>query len=280
MVKDVGFVRGKAILAGEHAVVYGEMALAAQISLGVRARVVEGKKEANIIILKAIEIAGGSNDIGVLVESELPIGAGLGSSAAVAAATIKAVRKYLGKTIEKEELFELTMECERIAHGNPSGIDPATVVYGGLIAFTKGKPIEKLVIKKPIEVLLVNTGKPEETTKEMVELVAKREGKERIITEIGRITKEVRERLVVGEETGELFNKNGILLEELGVVGERAISLADKLRGLGAAVKITGAGGVASGSGMMLVFNLDLAKVKVMLDNMSVPYYEITLGGI
>lgn len=271
---------GKVIICGEHAVVYGEMALAAQISLGVRARVVEGKKEANIIILKAIEIAGGSNDIGVLVESELPIGAGLGSSAAVAAATIKAVRKYLGKTIEKEELFELTMECERIAHGNPSGIDPATVVYGGLIAFTKGKPIEKLVIKKPIEVLLVNTGKPEETTKEMVELVAKRQGKERIITEIGRITKEVRERLAVGEETGELLNKNGILLEELGVAGEQAKTLADKLRELGAAVKITGAGGVASGSGMMLVLNSDLAKVKVMLDNMSAPYYEITLGGI
>lgn len=272
---------GKVIISGEHSVVYGELALAAPASLKVTASVVDQDwSEESELVRRAIELAGGDRTIHVRIESEIPIGAGLGSSAAVAAATISAVRIYLSKPTTQDELFNLAFECERLSHGNPSGVDPAAVVYGGLIAYTKGKPVEKLIIKKPIEVLLVNTGKPEETTKEMVELVAKREGKERIITEIGRITKEVRERLVVGEETGELFNKNGILLEELGVVGEQAKALADKLRGLGAAVKITGAGGVASGSGMMLVFNLDLAKVKVMLDNMSVPYYEITLGGI
>jgi len=122
---------GKVILAGEHAVVYGKMALAASISLGVRVSVVEsGGSEKNPIVDKAIKVAGGDQNTRVLIESELPIGSGLGSSAAVAAATIKAVREYLGKPINEEELFKLTFECEKIAHGNASGLDPAAVVYG------------------------------------------------------------------------------------------------------------------------------------------------------
>jgi len=269
---------GKVILAGEHAVVYGEMALSAKITLEVKARVVEGKKETNPIIKKAIEVAGGNDKIGVIVESEIPIGSGLGSSAAVVAAIIKAVREYLGRRIENDELFELTMECERLAHGNPSGIDPATVVYGGAIAFTKGRPIEKLIIKKPVEMLLVNTGKPIETTKEMVELVVRNTEKEKTIKEIGRIVRQIRANLENGEEIGGLINKNGILLEDLGVVGSGAIRLANELRDMGAMIKITGAGGVAKGSGMMIVIHPDLVKIARVLDNNKIEYYKVRIG--
>ena len=150
-------VFGKIILAGEHAVVYGKQALAVSISLGVEVNMSKGVMGSQTeLVKKAIEMAGGDGDLQVKIESELPIGSGLGSSAAVAVAVIKAVREYLKKPIENDELFNLTMECEKLAHGNPSGLDPATVIYGGLICYTKGKPLEKLNIKKPLKLLLIN----------------------------------------------------------------------------------------------------------------------------
>ena len=132
---------GKVIISGEHSVVYGELALAAPASLKVTASVVDQDwGEESELVRRAIELAGGDRTIHVRIESEIPIGAGLGSSAAVAAATISAVRIYLSKPTTQDELFNLAFECERLSHGNPSGVDPAAVVYGGLIAYTKGKP--------------------------------------------------------------------------------------------------------------------------------------------
>ncbi len=271
---------GKVILAGEHAVVYGKMALAASISLSVRVSVAEsGGSEKNPVIDKAIEVAGGDENILLKIESELPIGSGLGSSAAVAAATIKAVREYLKKPIDNDELFALTMECEKIAHGNPSGLDPATVIYGGLIAYTKGQPFERLRIKKPIKLLLLNSGKPEESTKEMVELVAAKQTNIVVIDKIAELVKQIRETLLSGYEIAELLNQNGLLLEELGVVGERAKKLSHELRVMGASVKISGAGGVKTGSGMMIVMQDDLTQIKKLLDNKQIDYFETVIGG-
>lgn len=270
---------GKIILSGEHAVVYGKMALAASISLGVSVRVVESEgSEKNSIINKAIEVAGGDDNIKVLIESELPIGSGLGSSAAVSAATIKTVREYLGKPIDNDELFVLTMECEGLAHGNPSGIDASVVVYGGLIGFVKRKPVERLKINQLVKLLLVDSGKPSETTKEMIELVAGKPEKDELIAQIGVVTKQVKQKLLNGLDVGELLNQNGLLLEKLGVVGEKAKKLSRKLRATGASVKITGAGGVKTGSGMMIVMSPNLTKTKTLLDNKQIGYFETEIG--
>lgn len=271
---------GKIIISGEHAVVYGKMALAASISLGVSASVVEKNgSEKNPLIEKAIEVAGGDNNIQILIKSELPIGSGLGSSAAVAAATIKAVRESLGKPIDNDELFNLTMECETIAHGNPSGIDAATVVYGGLVGFIKGEPIEKLSIKQPLKLFLVDTGIPSETTREMVEIVASNPNKVTVIDEIGKLVLQVKTKLVAGNDVAELLNQNGLLLESLGVVGVKAKQISHELRDLGASIKITGAGGVKTGSGMMIVIHPDTTKIKKLLDNKRISYFETVIGG-
>ncbi|MFH1244504.1 MAG: hypothetical protein V1487_02965 [bacterium] len=271
---------GKVILSGEHAVVYGKTAIVASIGLGVRVKTVgKGKSDYNPVVAKAIEIAGGSQDLKLEIESDLPVGSGLGSSAAVAAAVIKEVRKQLGKPIDQDELFRLTLECEKIAHGNPSGIDPAAVVYGGLIAYTKGQPLEQLLVKRQYKLLLVDTGKPVESTKEMVEMVANSVKTTEVIEKITYMVREIKDRLGRKQDIGNCINQNGLLLEELGVVGEDAIKLSNKLRSLGADVKITGAGGVQTGSGMMIVMSSDLAKFKEFLDNKQFKYFETIVGG-
>lgn len=273
---------GKVILTGEHAVVYGKLALAASIGLVVTARVMSEVRESDqsVIVEKAIEVVGGEKGLKVEVDSDIPNGAGLGSSAAVAAAVILAVREYLGTPVKsKKELFNLVMECEKVAHGNPSGIDAAVVVYGGLIAFTKGSPIEKLSIEKPLELLLVDTGKPVESTKEMVELVAQVGNKDELIGQIGQLSLEMKKELVSGNEIDELLNHNGIMLERLGVVGEGARQLSDELRKIGASVKITGAGGVKEGSGILLVRHRNLNVVRKYLDIRQLMYYSTKIGG-
>jgi mevalonate kinase len=272
------FVTGKVILAGEHAAVYGKMALAASISLGATIKVVDEVFEKTDLVKKAIEVAGGNESIQVKIESDLPIGSGLGSSAVVAAATINAVREYLGKPINKDELFKLTMECERLAHGNPSGLDPTTVIYGGLIAFTKGQPFERLNILKSIKLLLVNSGKPEESTKEMIELVANNINKDEIIDRIGDLTIEFKKMLESGQDISAILNQNGLMLEELGVVGAKAVMLSKEIRNLGGSVKIVGAGGARTGSGMMIVMAPDYTKIMKLLDNKQIDYFETTIG--
>lgn len=274
-------INGKVILSGEHAAVYGKLALAASIGLGVTAKVLGEGGEANqsVIVAKAIEVAGGGKGLRVEIESEIPVGAGLGSSAAVAAAVITTVRDYLGKPVNsKEEMFNLVMECEKLAHGNPSGIDAAVVVYGGLIAYTKGRPIEKLDINKPLELLLVDTGKPIESTREMVELVARARNREDLIEQIGKLSLKVKNELVLGNDIDELLDNNGCLLEELGVVGERAKELSNKLRKFGASVKVTGAGGVKEGSGMLLVRHKDFEIVRTYLESKKIRYYPTKIG--
>ena len=273
------FVPGKVILSGEHAVVYGKMALAASISLGVLVSVVESDgSEKTEIVQKAIEVAGGNENNQVKIESELPVGSGLGSSAAVAAATIKAVKDYLGQPTTTEELFELTMECEKLAHGNPSGVDPAVVIYGGLVAYTKGQPIKRIKLEKPIKILLVDSGRPSESTRAMVELVAQNPAKIKIIDQIGVLVEQIKLYLERGDEIRDLLNKNGLLLEDLGVVGSRASRLSKKLREMGASVKITGAGGVKTGSGMMMVMGDGFGQIKNLLDNIQITYFETVLG--
>jgi mevalonate kinase len=269
---------GKVILAGEHSVVYGKIALATSISLRVSAQVVSEVGDTSELVVKAVEVAGGDQNIQVKIESELPIGSGLGSSAAVSAAAIKAVREYLGKPITNDELFNLVWEVEKFFSPRDSGLDSTVVTYGGLIEYIKGKPFIPLQIAKPFMVLLVNSGQPSETTGELVKMVADNPVSLEIIEEIGRLTEQVRDKLVAGQSVSELLNENGILLERLGVVGESAKKLSSELRELGASVKITGAGGVKTGSGMMIVICNDFAPIKNLLDNRQIDYFEAIIG--
>lgn len=272
------FCFGKVILSGEHAVVYGKVAMATSISLGVRAEVVVGLGDQSGLVRKAIEVAGGDENIQVKIESNLPKGSGLGSSAAVSAATIKAVSGYLGHTITSDELFKLVWEVEKSFSPQDSGLDSTIVTYGGLIEYRKGQPFKQLKISRPFKILLVNSGKPSETTGELVKMVADDPTKQVIVEKIGEVTKLIREKLVLGEEIFELLNQNGFLLEELGVVSESAKKLSRELRELGASVKITGAGGVATGSGMMIVAINDLTKITKLLDNKKIDYFETIIG--
>ncbi|EUJ25993.1 mevalonate kinase [Listeria floridensis FSL S10-1187] len=105
-----------------------------------------GIKEMTETILSEI----GQEPILIRVISEVPIGRGLGSSAAVAASITRALFRYFNKHLTDEKLLKFVNQSERIAHGNPSGVDAVTVVTGQPVWFQKNKALETLHFQKKI----------------------------------------------------------------------------------------------------------------------------------
>ena len=148
----------------------------------------------------------------ILVNSEIPIGAGLGSSAAYSIAVAGAL--YLGVHMVVGNLAELELAhvrqkvrdyadvMERLIHTNPSGVDVAISLNGGMLKFVKGQtPAENQIklIESPqasaVEMILVNTNKPR-NSKSTIEAVMRLRDNENdrfkaIMDQMGKVTDQV-----------------------------------------------------------------------------------------
>jgi mevalonate kinase len=186
----------------------------------------------------------------IAVKSRVPIGMGLGSSAATAVGTVSAITTLLGWSLSKEEVFDAAYSLEKMVHGRPSGVDQATVTYGGLISYRKGRVDATLQVTKPPMLIIGNTGK-RRSTGEFVGRVTRlreTEPKEygRIASEAQKVSESAVDALRNGrpEALGALMNENQRLLELVGVSSpdlERLISAARSAGAFGA--KLTGGGG-------------------------------------
>lgn len=192
------------------------------------------------------------SDMGVSVEirSDIPVAAGLGSSAAVAAATAKATGCLLGVKLSSEDIFNVAYQAERIVHGMPSGIDPTIATYGGVLQYSRAEGFTRLDVRGEIPLVVGNTG----VTRNTGDLVAKvRQAKEKYPSIMNPVIKAGGE--IVAQAVGalsrddvgclgELMNLNHALLYAVGVSNpllERLICAARQAGALGA--KLTGAGG-------------------------------------
>ncbi len=188
--------------------------------------------------------------LSIKIKSDVPVEAGLGSSAAVASASAYAINKLLNLNLSKDEIFRLAYESERLIHGTPSGIDPAVSTYGGLIYYVKDKGMSRLNVNLNFNIVIGDTGVPRSTG----ELVANvRELKRKYPSLVGSILKvsdiiieEAVEALKSGDlkVLGELMNVNQGILSAVGVSSvdlERLIYAARDAGAYGA--KLTGAGG-------------------------------------
>ena len=162
----------KVILFGEHFVVNGNSAISMAINLPTIATAESAKTSGVTIVSKNLKLEAHFSFEGVLeeeqammlnrfsdqymhaisslstrphegiklsIESRVPIGMGLGSSAATAVATLSSVTALWKKTLQKDDIFHAAYSLEKMIHGRPSGVDQATVTYGGLIVYRNGK---------------------------------------------------------------------------------------------------------------------------------------------
>ena len=184
------------------------------------------------------------------VNSQIPPGIGLGSSAASAVATLASLSTFMELELSIKEINKLAFEAEEIIHGKPSGVDNTISTYGGIQLY-KEKKFSKLSIPNFSScVVIVNSGIPR-STKTYVEKVAKSLEKDtskykNILEEIGNLTLIAKSSLIEGniQELGKLMTQNHLLLEKLGVSHPVLTELTNSLLQLGSVgSKLTGAGG-------------------------------------
>lgn len=279
---------GKLIISGEHTAVFGEPAVVTQISMGVSVDISENGEISDFlenILSIFFKHTGIPQDHShrFIIESELPIGSGLGSSAAVAYACFQALSQYYNVVISQETYIELVQQSEQYMHGKPSGIDTYAVVKGGLFLFRKTPSEPKttpISTTLKMEALLLNSGKPLESTKDMIEVVAKRiEAKPQLkdtITAIGSLATMIATNFSKNIFDYTLITENQNYLQQLGISSPEADSIISEVEQLGGVAKITGAGGNTNGSGMILVFHEDKKKLKKIQEKFYNSAYTIT----
>ncbi|MCU0235119.1 MAG: hydroxymethylglutaryl-CoA reductase, degradative [Thermoanaerobaculales bacterium] len=270
---------GKIILFGEHAVVYGKRAIAAPIPLAVHSRVVDTDNGVWIVMPRwgveqrlhddpvkrsAIEEIGagildrlGLSDRSMRIEvySEIPRAMGLGGSAAVAVAIIRALDLHYELGLSDDEVNQYAYRAEQVAHGTPSGIDNTVATFGRPILYRAGSPpqIEEIVFAKPIRFVIGITGSESLTAKTVARVRAARDKNRVVIDRVFRGIDALTGQALVAikhhdlERLGDLMNVCHGLLNSLQVSSwelEELIQIAREHGALGA--KLTGGGGGGS----------------------------------
>ncbi len=194
------------------------------------------------------------------INSSIPVGAGLGSSAAVVAASTAAAGALLDLKLSKEDIFRITYEAEKIVHGNPSGVDPAISTFGGAIVFQVDTGFKPLDAKEDIPLVIGETGVERSTRAQVEKVKVIVERYPRIVENIMKAAREVVLRAIDAfkendlETLGALMNMNHALLYGIGVSDESLEWLSNAARKAGAlGAKLTGAGG----GGCMIALSKD-----------------------
>ncbi len=181
--------------------------------------------------------------------SQIPVGAGLGSSASLASATIAAVSHLVGLSLSKDRIYELTFIPERLIHFNPSGIDQATVIYGGVIFFRRSLKPEKLDVKAMLPIVVGDTGVRRLTGPLVQSLSGKLKRSltaRSFLDEAEKLALTAVKALRTGDLSllGSLMDRNQELLAKLEVSHESLEKLIWAAKNAGAlGAKLTGAGG-------------------------------------
>lgn len=309
-------VPGKIHVMGEHAVVYGKPALIAAVNLRLFVTITHspGKTRdkhpstSNTLLIEASE----SMDyvrhavekvrehlkleslpkLKVTVSSQIPAGYHVGSSAAVAVATVGALIYFLKKVWNPVAINQLAYEVEKKMHGNPSGGDNTAVTFGGFLWYRKEleflRSFWQLPIKLPPELdhfFLVDTGRPKETTGEMVAYVKakvkyQKSKMEKLFNENEEQVRRVTAALKQGneEKLKSAIRKGLRTLEGMGVVSRRVIPLIRSIEKAGGAAKILGGGGKSGPVGFLLCYHRQRKIVEAVCRPHGYTLQEIQLG--
>src|SRR3990167_7667274 len=297
-------VPGKIFLMGEHSVVYGKPAILSAINRRVYVRVAiadNGKHEiesgdnqfiGNVLELTALHLKIKTLPyLKVKITSQLKKGYHLGSSAAVAAAVIAAVLYHLKKIWNPELVNQLAYSAEKAKHGLPSGADNTAVIFGGLIWYRNELSYLKSIWQLPLKSGLLNnfyladTGKGEESTKEMVAMVKKRyldnrQLYQRLFISNEEAVRNIAESLKTDDEDGliQAIRKGGFTLKKMGVVSPMAADLIKTFESSGGAAKILGGGGRKKSAGFLLVYHKDKKILKDMAASSGFSIEAVRLG--
>ena len=266
---------GKIILFGEHFVVYQNRAILGAInkyatvtsektntdnilissSLG-QSSIQKDEDVSNVekkfrpffyIAKQVIEKNNFEKGITIKIESDIPIGAGLGSSSACCVAAAASILNLFNSADEKEVL-ELAINAEKTIFPNTSGADCTVSVSGGIIEYQKEKGFSKIETENEFNFIIIDSEQVHSTDK-VVERVRKfKENNSDVFTEL--CSEE--ERLIAKaldsmkkndlETIGKCMAQNQMFLEQIGVSNDELLSITKEIEKITFGAKITGAG--------------------------------------
>lgn len=264
-----GVAHGKVILLGEHSVVYGRPALAAGLPRGASARAWSTRETSTLhvvpwnvtvrpdaerslsqafaALLEAAELEGGAR---IEAQVDIPGGSGLGSSAALGVAVLRAIDAMRGIERDEASMLECSLAWERVFHGNPSGVDNAMAIAGGLAWYVRGQPLERVRTRRPLVLVVGDSGEPCSTMSTVSE-VARQHAKspermEKHFDAIGVLVRNGRLAAEAGDAKalGQLFDMNQSLLAAMLISTDTLEEMIGAARAAGAlGAKLTGGGG-------------------------------------
>ena len=189
----------------------------------------------------------------VRIRSRLPRAMGLGSSAALAVAVLRAFDLALGFDLGDERVNELAFKCEKLAHGTPSGVDNTLATFARPMLFRNDLTMENIDLDE-IPPLVVACSGQSGSTHELVAGVRQRREEspdlyDALFAQVDTLSKAGARALARTDYAalGRMMDVCQGLLNALGVSTPELERMIDIARSAGAAgVKLTGAGGGGS----------------------------------
>ena len=257
MTKEVGVgqAHSKIILIGEHAVVYGYPAISLPLlEVEVTCRVVPAatpwrlfeEDTLSMAVYASLEYLNITDAyIRCQIDSAIPEKRGMGSSAAISIAAIRAVFDYYQSELPRDVLEILVNRAEMIAHMNPSGLDAKTCLSDQPIRFIKNVGFEELAMDLSAYLVIADTGVYGHT-REAIQVVESK-GKEALpfLYALGELTQQAEEAIKARDAVmlGEILTKAHGDLKEIGVSSLEADTLVETALQHGAlGAKMSGGG--------------------------------------
>lgn len=266
---STGRSHGKIILMGEHSVVYGMPSIAlpffdaevvatvtcaqqlevdCDFYTGLVASMPELLKSVQTTIMTCLkELDQLDTPLHIQIESTIPIERGMGSSAAVAVATTRALFHYFNQPLTQDKLLAIVDIAEHIAHGNPSGLDALLTSSDQAFRYVKGEPFTPIHCDLDATLVIADTGKTGQTKEAVAavkQLMAQPEYAQKIV-QLGDATMAAEQCLATGDviQLGALMNEAHHLLKALSVSSAELDQLVQVARQSGAyGAKLTGGG--------------------------------------
>lgn len=227
------------------------------------------------------------------ITSEIPIGTHLGSSAAISVSYISALLYFLKIKWDLELINKLAYEAEKALQGNPSGADNSTIVYGGLIWFRKESEELKIIQKLPFSIpnklaknfVLINTGIPKLTTKQMIEKLSvkiknQKSKFKKIFDDQERLVKELLPAIKNADEKEfiRIIRAGEKNLETIGVCSPEVKKIIRSIENAGGAAKTCGAGAFSGPTGVLLAFHENPKVLEKIAKQNNLSFFKTKLG--
>lgn len=183
------------------------------------------------------------------LRSSIPMGCGMGSSAATVLSELRAMGHYLRVDFKPEWYYEFSLEAEKLQHGKPSGVDSYISLHGGCARFQQGQA-QSMALPR-MKMFMVHTGIPESTTGECVMEVERKFRSSAIWSEFEDVTNAFEDAIRNNnlQKMNWLVRENNRLLAAIGVVPVKVQQFIADIEQWGASAKVCGAGSVTGDKG-------------------------------